>query len=308
METGAPELRWLGIHIRSVRTGSGLSQAELAERCSLSEVQIAQFESGRRQPSLEQFLVIARAFGVPLQRLLAGADRPGEGLQDICFELRRLGIVDLRVEGATVPGAARRPEEVIALALAGPEPDPRIIEAIPAVLAWNKINPVLLRAFGTASRTTIRMAWLADVVLSIEQGGGFPGGCTEEEPLARFLQVLGPRKPLEETDEWDDLGKPSAVLPPSPIWRRWRIKYDVTLDQFEARARHLAEIRRRQRLNKQVLVRSQLKQIRETLEQQLADLSNHPTESNRRSDSGESKRSEQASRGELSTDDTDGHR
>ena len=35
----------------------------------------------------------------------------------------------------------------------------------------------------------------------------------------------------------------SATLPSSPLWRRWRIRYDASLDQFKQRAKHLDELR-----------------------------------------------------------------
>ncbi len=212
MSTDTLELERLGSYLLQARWASGLSQTDLAERSSLTQAQISYFELGRRQPSFDQFLRIAKALDVPIQRLLSGADRPGESLADLAVELRRLGIEDLWIKGATVPGAFRRPEEVISLALSGREPDPRIIEAVPAVLAWNEINPTLLRAYGAVTRTTARIAWLADVTLSIDRQGGFPGGC-RKGPLERFLKDL---ESGAETDRPDASGMIWARPTPGP--------------------------------------------------------------------------------------------
>src|SRR5262249_5959764 len=129
------QLEHLGSHLTAARLQRGLSQAELAARCGLSQAQISYFELGRRRPTLDQLVRIARSLDVSLERLVTGADRPGEGLRDIAIELRHLGLVDLWVADPIVPGAFRRAEEVIARAASGPEPDPRILEAIPAILA-----------------------------------------------------------------------------------------------------------------------------------------------------------------------------
>ncbi len=236
-------LERLGAFIFQARMALGLSQADLAERSSLTQAQISYFESGRRRPALDQLLRIAKALDIPIQRLLSGTDQPGEGLADLAIELRQLGVEDLWVKGAAVPGAFRRPEEVISLALSGREPDPRVVEAIPALLAWNEIDPMLLRAYGSATRTASRIAWLADIALAIDRQGGFPGGC-RREPLEHFLEGFATAKKDPTSREWDDLGKPTSAPPASPIWRRWHISYDASLDDFEGRARHLDDLRK----------------------------------------------------------------
>jgi transcriptional regulator with XRE-family HTH domain len=256
MAVEASEFERLGAHIQQARRGLGLSQADLAGRASLSQAEISYFESGRRRPSLDQLLRIAKALDVSLQWLLTGSDRAGESLAGIAIELRQLGIVDLWVKGAVVPGAFRRPEEVIALALSAREPDPRVVEAIPAVLAWNEINPTLLRAYGAVTRTTARIAWLADVALAIERGGGFPGGC-RKEPLERFLASLEKAGKRSVAPAWDDLGKPASGPPTSPIWKRWHIRYDASLGEFEERAGHLRRLRTAQNLR--IIVRARVK-------------------------------------------------
>jgi transcriptional regulator with XRE-family HTH domain len=237
-------LRDLGSFLATARLERGLSQAELAAHCNLSQAQISYFEVGQRRPTLDQLLRIARALEVSIQRLIAGTDRPGTDVRDLAIELRHLGLVDLWVEDPAVPGAFRRAEEVIALAVSGHEPDPRIVEAIPAVLAWNEINPTLLRAYSlmTRPRTARRLAWLADIALAIDRRGRFPGGC-QKEPLARFIRTI--RTAASKPDVWDSLGHPTAKPPTSPLWRRWRIRYDADLAQFEQRARHLDELRHR---------------------------------------------------------------
>jgi hypothetical protein len=185
---------------------------------------------------------MARALDVSVQRLMSGSDRPGTELRDIAVELRCLGIVDLWVRGTVVPGGFRRPEEVLALTVAAHEPNPRILEAIPAALAWNEIDPVLLRAYSltTGSRTARRLAWLADIALAINRKSGFPAGC-RTEPLVRFIRSID--LPSAERDVWDDLGHPMKTSPTSPIWKRWRINYAAAPDEFEKRAWHLVELR-----------------------------------------------------------------
>jgi hypothetical protein len=153
-----------------------------------------------------------------------------------------MGLIDLWVREPIVPGAFRASEEVIVLAVSGSEPDPRIVEAIPALLAWNETSPGLLRAYGMQARPSAvrRLAWLADIALAIENRGGFPGGC-RRDLLARFLKKVtlpGGVKPA-----WDDLGRSPAKPPSSPIWKRWRINYDADLSVFEQRARQLLDLR-----------------------------------------------------------------
>ena len=117
------------------------------------------------------------------------------------------------------------------------------MEAVPAILAWNRIDPVLLRAIARASRppTTRRLAWLADVALAVDRRGGFPGGCRRDQ-LGRFIGRVP--VPPPGSNAWDGLGRPTAAAPRSPIWKRWRISYDADLDRFEQRARSLDELRR----------------------------------------------------------------
>ncbi len=230
-----PELRELGSYLTLARLERGLSQGKLARDCKLSQAQVSLFEAGRRLPSLDQFRRL-RALDVPIQRLLSGLDRPGVELKDLAVELRGLGAVDLWVADSAVPGAARRPEEVIALAVSGNSPDPRVVEALPALLSWNDVNPLMLRAHGIATKTTYRLAWLADVALAIDRRKGFPGGC-RRGPLERFIKVVG----LPPTAKpWDDLGRPTENPPKSPIWRRWKIRYGAEIDDFERRALALA--------------------------------------------------------------------
>lgn len=212
----------------------------MAKRSGLKRQQINYFESGARVPSLAQLLRIARTLDLPLQWFLSGGARPGEGVRDLAIELRHLGLVDLWVEGPRVPGAFRRPEEIAALAVAAAEPETRIVEGLPAVLAWHRWDRLLLRAFArtTGPRTVYRLAWLADVVLALERRGGFPGGCPGRDDLAAF--VKGIKRP--PPGRCDDLGWPAHEPPASPVWKRWRINYAADLLAFQHRAESLVAL------------------------------------------------------------------
>jgi transcriptional regulator with XRE-family HTH domain len=240
----APELEKLGLYLKRARLERKLTQPELASRCALSQVQISYFEAGHRRPTVAQLFRIARALEVSIQKLIAGTDRPGTTLREIAVELRQLGVLDLWVKDVMVPCAFRPAEELIALVVSGEEPDPRLVEAIPAVLAWNEIDPILLRAYGLTrnARTCRRLGWLADVALAIDRQGGFPGGC-RKEPLVRFTRMIS--KLSLGKKAWDSLGRPMSKPPTSPLWKRWRINYDAALDEFFERAKLLDELRNR---------------------------------------------------------------
>lgn len=241
--TPVPELEGLGEHVVAARKRRSLSQIALARRCGLSQAAISAIESGNRRPSLDQFFRIARALEIPIQRLIDGSDSPGWQLPDIAMQLRSLGIADLRVRDAKVPGAFLRTEEVIAHAVSSDAPDPRIITAMPAVLAWNEWDDLLMLKSGSnrvSGRSSVwgRVVWLADIAHAIHQRRGFPGGCYSHQ-LSSLLRHGGPPK---TRGVWDSLGHPMSEEPRSPIWRRWRINFDADIKEFEQRAEQLVEL------------------------------------------------------------------
>lgn len=59
----------LGANIRRVRTKAGLTQKELAERVGVATNTISDWENGRREPSVRQIVMIAKACNVELGEL-----------------------------------------------------------------------------------------------------------------------------------------------------------------------------------------------------------------------------------------------
>jgi hypothetical protein len=204
-------------------------------------------EKGLILPTLPQLIRLARALAVPLQWFLTGTAAPGTEVPEIALELKSLGVVDLLVPHAAVPGAFRPTEQVLALAVSGNQPEPRIIEAIPAVLAWNRWSPTLLRAYvhsGCDLRVGVRLAWLADVALTIHRNEGFPGGCPHRRELEKCVRWWS--KHSTQFAETDDLGRPAPGDDLPPVWKRWKIRYDASLSAFVDRARHLRSLREQQ--------------------------------------------------------------
>ncbi len=62
----------LGERIKSARKLSKMTQSELAHKCGVADITIRQYESGKRQPRLDQLERIAAALGVPAAQLLIG--------------------------------------------------------------------------------------------------------------------------------------------------------------------------------------------------------------------------------------------
>jgi transcriptional regulator with XRE-family HTH domain len=269
-----PGLQRLGQNLAAARQLRSLSQQELATRSGLKQVQISNFERGKRWPTLPQLNRLAQVLEVTLEYLLNGPERPKTELRAIAFELRNLGIVDLKVAEATVPSAFRPVEQVIVLAVSGDDPEPRIIEAIPAVLAWNSWNASLLKAYAlTHDRRAIhRVAWLADIALAIDKAQGFPGGFFEKHKLSRFLRSAKPsRSP-------DSLGRPAGDMPLPPVWRRWNITYAGNLTTFQERAEHLRILLEKRRFWKSFFFHRGRREISESAGPRISSSSSLPEE------------------------------
>jgi transcriptional regulator with XRE-family HTH domain len=245
--TTPAELSNLGKWLFTARTQQSFTQKELATRSKLTQARVSQIEQGLILPTLPQLIRLARALSLPLQWFLNGSTAPGNEVPDIALELQRLGVVDLLVPGAVVPGAFRPTEQVIALAVSGNQPEPRIIEAIPAVLAWNPWSASVLRVYShhCDARAGNRLAWLADVALTIHRNGGFPGGCPQCRKLESYVRWWSkhPTRPPQE----DDLGRPAARDNLPPVWKRWKIRYDAPLSAFAERAQLLHSLREQKR-------------------------------------------------------------
>lgn len=231
------EVRKLGKWLSTARKKQGLTQKQLAGRIGTVQGRIAQIELGKGLPTVPQLIQFARILGISLQWFLNGKNSPGSELRDIAIELQSLGVTDLFVPDAAVPGAFRPTEQVLALAVSGNQPEPRIIEAIPAVLAWNPWSHTVQRAHSKRSdpRAGIRLAWLADVVLTIHRSTGFPGGCVSKRELEAVVRWWSKHPPAEE----DDLGRPAEDDRVPPVSRRWKIKYAAPLTAFRERAERL---------------------------------------------------------------------
>jgi hypothetical protein len=185
---------------------------------------------------------LAQALHVPLEWFVTGKDRPGTALPDIAAELWHLGIVDLIVPQARVPGTYRPAEEVLALTVGTERPDPRVIEALPAVLAWNRWRPGVLEAFArvTHPKALTRLAWLTEITFLLDRTGGFPGGLIGADGLADFLaKVDRPHEP-------DDLGQPGELTLYHRAWKYWRITCAVEMSAFKERAEQLWSLRKGQ--------------------------------------------------------------
>lgn len=69
----------IGRHLRVLREAQGVSQTTLAEWAGLERKSIQRIETAAFVPSLERFIRIADALGVPASRLLDGDPGPAPG-------------------------------------------------------------------------------------------------------------------------------------------------------------------------------------------------------------------------------------
>ena len=225
----------IGANIKAARSSARFSQAALARRSGVSRTQIVKMEAGQTVPPLDEAMRIADVLRVPIQQLLTGKDSPPSDLKGIAHELYQLGIHDLVVSDAVVPGAFRRAEQIIAIALRGDRPEVRILEAMPYVLSRQRIHVKLALAFAELydPRIRTRLAWLSDVALALSRLGSLSLTPEIESSLERITRVV--KKPKNP----DGLGNPGEG-PHSPVWKRWNVSYSGDMASFKDRVKKLS--------------------------------------------------------------------
>lgn len=62
----------MGERVKAVRTARALSQADLAQLAGVRTATVSEIESGRRTPRPSTIRALARALGVPPERLTTG--------------------------------------------------------------------------------------------------------------------------------------------------------------------------------------------------------------------------------------------
>ena len=64
----------LAKQIKNLRIKAGMSQLQLAEKLSVGSSAVGMYEQGRRTPSVDMIILLARVFGVSVDYLLTGAE------------------------------------------------------------------------------------------------------------------------------------------------------------------------------------------------------------------------------------------
>jgi len=91
----------LGARIAALRRERGLSQGELARRIKISPSAMGMYEQGRREPSAQTLVDLARELGVSTDYLLTGSPREAEKGELEEMVLRRITSADRRLESRT---------------------------------------------------------------------------------------------------------------------------------------------------------------------------------------------------------------
>lgn len=88
----------LGLRIAALRRHAGLSQAELAAQLQISPSAMGMYEQGRREPSSQTLVALARMFGVSTDYLLTGQPSLQERSRLETILLERIDAAQNRLE------------------------------------------------------------------------------------------------------------------------------------------------------------------------------------------------------------------
>lgn len=68
-------MRDIGKNIRAARTGTGLTQDELAEKLHVTRQTVSNYETGRSRPDVDMLTALAEAMGADVTELLYGPEK-----------------------------------------------------------------------------------------------------------------------------------------------------------------------------------------------------------------------------------------
>lgn len=88
----------IGQRIAALRRERGMSQAQLAQQLKISPSAMGMYEQGRREPSMETVISIARFFEVSTDYLLTGSPADPERTQLETMLLDRITTADRRLD------------------------------------------------------------------------------------------------------------------------------------------------------------------------------------------------------------------
>ena len=91
----------LGARIAALRRAAGWNQAELAKRLQISPSAVGMYEQGRREPSAEILVRMAKALGVSVDYLLTGVPGGAETTALDAMLRDRITSADRRLEQRT---------------------------------------------------------------------------------------------------------------------------------------------------------------------------------------------------------------
>ena len=232
--------RPIGLRLKQARNDAGLTLSELANLTGISVASLSRFESDRAAPGFGDICVIAQQLGWPLLHFATGRKRKGNDTSALATELHYWGLRDLQIAERILLGEVRIFEELFADTLARVI-DPRVLEALPALLLRNPFETQELAVQSTAYASIRRVGWLSEVAEEIAQKLPRDSFHPEagrrlhviqsaawEQPPPTEPDYIGPLTSQEFRDRvWNDS---------PPIARRWYIACDIPLDQFLTRA------------------------------------------------------------------------
>ena len=91
----------LGARIAALRRAAGWNQAELAQRLQISSSAVGMYEQGRREPSAEILVRMAKTLGVSVDYLLTGVPGGAETTALDAMLRDRITSADRRLEQRT---------------------------------------------------------------------------------------------------------------------------------------------------------------------------------------------------------------
>ena len=91
----------LGARIAALRRSAGWNQAELARRLQISPSAVGMYEQGRREPSADLLVAMARVLGVSVDYLLTGSAGEEESATLEAVLRDRIISADRRLENRT---------------------------------------------------------------------------------------------------------------------------------------------------------------------------------------------------------------